>query len=78
MRNVPEAAAGQVWRFHYSESEFYHCVLLCFRRSGSIVGHDGSLDVWRVLDLDTAEAGRVTDGYIYEGHRGGTWWTRIA
>lgn len=75
MKWLPEAEPGQVWRFHFSESEFYHCVLLRFKHMDSDPTHER--DIWDVLDLDTERAGRVTIGYLFHGKISGVWWSRI-
>lgn len=63
-RHVPEAEPGQVWRWSPREGgEFYHCVLLSF------VAHVATFDEWQILDLDTDEAGRVTNAYLFLGFR---------
>jgi hypothetical protein len=62
--HVPHARPGQVWRWYPKEGdEFYHCVLLSHK------AYDMHYDVWRILDLDTDNAGRVTEAYLFVGAR---------
>lgn len=73
-RHVPHARPGQVWRWYPNgEGVFYHCMLLAFTE------YYRDYDIWRILDLDSEEAGRVTTAYLFLGmhDNGKSTWKRI-
>lgn len=74
METLSEWDVGQTWEW-VDDGEKHHCVLIGFIR----VDHEGD-HIWKVLDLDTVEAGRVTTAVLFRGKRGTggcSYWVRI-